>query len=195
VSSTTVGGGASASSLEAALAKKKSLEREIHTLEKQIFALETSYLENTAQIGDLVRGWGDIATALNAVSNSASSSSVSGSALTNMKKRKVMDSERIFSSSSVTARELILQQQQQQQQQQVYFDDTADDSTDFLMAGTRPTKIPKTVGNSSSKKRGGPGRKKSVPASSVVGSVQPPLVTQAMEPLFVQTEPAEISDI
>ena len=41
------------SSVELALRKKKHLEGEILTLEKQIFALETSYLENTAQIGDL----------------------------------------------------------------------------------------------------------------------------------------------
>lgn len=158
--------------MEAAIQKKRGLEREIQGLEKQIFALETSYLENSAQIGDLVRGWGDIATALNAVSGLGGAAIGSGSASTHMKKRKVMDSERIFSSSSVTARDLI---------QSAEHD--GDDGMDFLNASGRPSKIAKT---SSSKKR--PGARKKAPSTVGIGA-------PSMEPLFVASDGPEMTDI
>jgi len=40
--------------------KKAEVEQNLVKLEKQIFALETSYLEDTAQVGNLLRGWGEL---------------------------------------------------------------------------------------------------------------------------------------
>jgi hypothetical protein len=134
------------SPLEAALFKKRELEREILTLERQIFALETSYLENTAQIGDLVRGWTDVSSAISAagstpqlgpgasgggsggqgsvapgaLSGAGGATSADGSSgaggrrsgaggaagvigMGQLKKRKVLDTERLFTQSSATA--------------------------------------------------------------------------------------------
>jgi len=65
--------------LDVALQKKVELDKEILGLERQIFNLETSYLENTAQIGDLVRGWGEVNTALAAMQTAASSVTASHS--------------------------------------------------------------------------------------------------------------------
>jgi len=42
--------------------EEKKLIDELQKLEKQIFSLETSYLENTAQIGNIVRGWNEFLT-------------------------------------------------------------------------------------------------------------------------------------
>lgn len=81
--------------IELALSRKKALDAELLTLERQIYALETSYLENTALLGDLIRGWGDF-------TNPASPGGPGGSTVTK-KKKKIHDHERIFSSSSVSA--------------------------------------------------------------------------------------------
>jgi len=84
-----------AAEIELALARKKALDAELLNLERQIYALETSYLENTAQLGDLIRGWGDF-------TNPTSPGGPGGSTQTK-KKKKIHDHERIFSSSSVSA--------------------------------------------------------------------------------------------
>lgn len=84
-----------AAEIELALGRKKALDTELLNLERQIYALETSYLENTAQLGDLIRGWGDF-------TNPSSPGGPGGSTMTK-KKKKIMDHERIFSSSSVSA--------------------------------------------------------------------------------------------
>ena len=84
-----------AAEIELALARKKALDTELLNLERQIYALETSYLENTAQLGDLIRGWGDF-------TNPTSPGGPGGSTQTKRKK-KIHDQERIFSSSSVSA--------------------------------------------------------------------------------------------
>ena len=84
-----------AAEIELALSRKKALDAELLNLERQIYALETSYLENTAQLGDLIRGWGDF-------SAPTSPGGPGGSTVTK-KKKKIHDHERIFSSSSVSA--------------------------------------------------------------------------------------------
>lgn len=84
-----------AAEIEMALAKKRALDTELLNVERQIYALETSYLENTAALGDLIRGWGDFTTP-------TSPGGPGGSTMTK-KKKKIHDSERIFSSSSVSA--------------------------------------------------------------------------------------------
>lgn len=154
------------SPLEAALHKRAELDKEILALERQIFALETSYLENTAQIGDLVRGWGDITTALSAVSSSSVSSghgsssnssslafapspaAAAAAAITQLKKRKVTDSERIFSSSSMSAlrnAEFFHSniKEQHRSSRAADAEESADSHDDFLTVG-RPSKLQKT---------------------------------------------------
>ena len=39
------------------LEKKATIEKNLAQLEKQIHALETSYLEDTNHVGNLLRGW------------------------------------------------------------------------------------------------------------------------------------------
>lgn len=84
-----------AAEIELALGRKKALDTELLNLERQIYALETSYLENTAQLGDLIRGWGDFTT--------PSSPGGPGGSTALKKKKRIHDHERIFSSSSVSA--------------------------------------------------------------------------------------------
>lgn len=62
------------------LKKKENLEKDLDSLEKQIYALESSYIESTTKIGDLIRGWGS-----------------------SSKNKNEID-DRIFSSSSVTSK-------------------------------------------------------------------------------------------
>lgn len=64
--------------------EERRLREELARVEKQIYHLETSYLENTAQIGNLVRGWGEVSTSR---SN---------------QKRKIRPEDRIFTQSSAT---------------------------------------------------------------------------------------------
>jgi len=68
----------------------KRLKKELEKLEEQIYKLETSYLQNTADVGNLVRGWADLLSSTSSMSPS-------------QKKRKFTDEDRIFSYSSATA--------------------------------------------------------------------------------------------
>lgn len=68
--------------------EEKQLHEELKKLEKQIYGLETSYLESTSSAGNLVRGWGEM---------------LSRPPSTNRKKRKIVQEDRIFSLSSATA--------------------------------------------------------------------------------------------
>jgi len=68
--------------------KKNSIEHSLATLERQIYALETSYLEDTLNVGNLLKGWDGYLTGRNAV---------------NVHKRKFKDEDRLFSLSSATA--------------------------------------------------------------------------------------------
>jgi len=75
------------SELESLIAEDKRLKEELLQLELQIYGLEQTYLQSTAQVGNLVRGWGDLLT----------------SKPTSKKKYKITDDDRIFSQSSATA--------------------------------------------------------------------------------------------
>eukprot|EP00161_Ancyromonas_sigmoides_P016063 TRINITY_DN427_c0_g1_i4.p3 TRINITY_DN427_c0_g1~~TRINITY_DN427_c0_g1_i4.p3 ORF type:complete len:121 (-),score=8.14 TRINITY_DN427_c0_g1_i4:152-514(-) len=69
--------------------KQKALHDKLYTLERQIFALETAYLEDTQFFGNVVRGWDSL---------------LSGRARPpSHKARKVRNEDRMFSMSSVTA--------------------------------------------------------------------------------------------
>ena len=81
-----------ASEITKAKAKRTFLEKELHTLETQIYNLETSYLSDTSHIGNLVKGW------------SGYLSNRSAPPIT--KKQRFKDSDRIFSLSSVDAVEV-----------------------------------------------------------------------------------------
>jgi len=67
--------------------KKNALERTLQNLEKQIYALETSYLEDTVAVGNILKGW-----------DSYLSTRSSG-----FTRKKFKDSDRLFSLSSVTS--------------------------------------------------------------------------------------------
>mmetsp|Transcript_45845 Transcript_45845/g.115453 ORF Transcript_45845/g.115453 Transcript_45845/m.115453 type:complete len:94 (+) Transcript_45845:234-515(+) len=68
--------------------KKASLEKNLSNLEKQIYALETSYLEETDHLGNLLRGWDNY---------------LSSRQTAPTHKKKIRDNDRLFSYSSVTA--------------------------------------------------------------------------------------------
>jgi chromatin modification-related protein EAF6 len=75
--------------MELLLEKKNQIEKSLEGLEKQIYALETSYLEDTNHVGNLVRGWdGYLAR---------------GRPTTLQQRKRVKDSDRLFSLSSVTS--------------------------------------------------------------------------------------------
>lgn len=76
--------------------EEKKLIDELSKLEKQIYLLETSYLENTANIGNLVRGWSEF---LSRPSNKKNNQ--------NQKKKIQHDEDRIFSLSSTTSKSII----------------------------------------------------------------------------------------
>jgi hypothetical protein len=68
--------------------KKLSLEKTLANLEKQIYALETSYLEDTTTVGNILRGWDGY------LSNRSASA---------IGRKKFKESDRLFSLSSATA--------------------------------------------------------------------------------------------
>lgn len=73
--------------VEALLESKADIENKLVNLERQIYALEGSYLEDTHHLGNIIRGWDGYL------------SSRSGA----LKKMKFKDSDRLFSMSSVTS--------------------------------------------------------------------------------------------
>ena len=74
--------------MEQLLEKKRAIEKSLENLEKQIYALETSYLEDTNHVGNLVRGWDGYLSRGRAAA---------------VQKKRVKDSDRLFSLSSVTS--------------------------------------------------------------------------------------------
>jgi len=70
--------------------EEKKLLDELAKLEKQIYLLETSYLENTAQVGNLVRGWNEFLSSKPTNKNFQSPL------------KKIQNEDRIFSLSSAT---------------------------------------------------------------------------------------------
>jgi len=73
--------------IEALLESKADIESKLASLERQIYALEGNYLEDTHHLGNIIRGWDGYL------------SSRSGA----LKKMKFKDSDRWFSMSSVTS--------------------------------------------------------------------------------------------
>jgi Histone acetyltransferase subunit NuA4 len=68
--------------------KRDRVERQLLALEKQIYALETSYLEDTNSMGNLLRGWEGY---------------LSRSGTLPPHRRKPTDADRLFSLSSVSS--------------------------------------------------------------------------------------------
>eukprot|EP01095_Lingulamoeba_sp_RSL-Kostka_P012476 TRINITY_DN496_c0_g1_i1.p1 TRINITY_DN496_c0_g1~~TRINITY_DN496_c0_g1_i1.p1 ORF type:complete len:148 (+),score=49.04 TRINITY_DN496_c0_g1_i1:145-588(+) len=69
------------------LDQKEEIENELVNLEKQIYNLETSYLEETQKVGSILKGWDSYVT------NSRST----------VTKKKFRETDRLFTLSSVTA--------------------------------------------------------------------------------------------
>mmetsp|Transcript_58114 Transcript_58114/g.142561 ORF Transcript_58114/g.142561 Transcript_58114/m.142561 type:complete len:149 (+) Transcript_58114:156-602(+) len=79
------------SSLEQHVAKRAMLQEELVKLEKNIFENEASYLEETAQTGNILRGWEGYFQSISQQRGNA------------VRPNKIKNSDRIFSLSSVTA--------------------------------------------------------------------------------------------
>ena len=77
-------------SITALLHKKEQLAQELRNVEKQIFDLEGSYLEENASSGNVLKGWEGYLTAPNR-------------SLQSTLRKSVKDSDRIFSLSSLTS--------------------------------------------------------------------------------------------
>lgn len=74
--------------------RKRALEEEVATIEKQIFNLEGAYLEDTWNHGNAVRGWEPYLTNKNKGGNAP------------MRRQRFKESDRIFSFSSATAEQV-----------------------------------------------------------------------------------------
>jgi len=86
--------------LRESLQKKRHLDQSLSTLEDSITRLESSYLEDTATAGNIVRGFDNYIKAALTSSTNTQASAPTGTAT--RRKGAVTDVERIFSRSSAT---------------------------------------------------------------------------------------------
>ncbi|CAF1495289.1 unnamed protein product [Adineta steineri] len=77
------------------LKKKEEIEKSLSDIEEQIYAFETSYLKQTQDTGNCIRGWSNCLTSGSGNNNSADKSA------------KFRESDRLFSYSSATSYTLL----------------------------------------------------------------------------------------
>ncbi|EXJ69123.1 chromatin modification-like protein EAF6 [Cladophialophora psammophila CBS 110553] len=90
------------------LQKKRLLDRNLAAIEDQIFRQETTYLEETAVAGNIVKGFDNyikasaVSAAASSVGGTVSGSAVGGGVGAGRRKAPVNDTDRVFSKSSVS---------------------------------------------------------------------------------------------
>jgi chromatin modification-related protein EAF6 len=81
---------------------KRELEEKLARIERQIYDMETSYLEDTWIHGNVARGWETLMRKGSRLRDGADASA-RGSAASHPRTRKILDNDRIFSRSSATS--------------------------------------------------------------------------------------------
>ena len=84
--------------------KKRLLDRNLSSVESEIYKLETAYLEETSSAGNIVKGFDNYIKAATAGATAAGSGTITGSQAGGARGRRGVanDADRIFSRSSVS---------------------------------------------------------------------------------------------